>query len=92
MKQLILFIIILNLNYKLYSKFNKCFFYKQVIDCRYPYEFEGGHIVGAQNLYTEDQVNERLLAPSSTINIKSSPTKSIIVFHCEFSLQRGPML
>ncbi|XP_058811843.1 M-phase inducer phosphatase-like isoform X2 [Topomyia yanbarensis] len=65
-----------------------------VIDCRYPYEFEGGHIRGAKNLYTQDQILEEL------IKIKTEPPKveadgpkrNIIVFHCEFSSERGPKL
>ncbi|XP_058450205.1 M-phase inducer phosphatase-like isoform X2 [Malaya genurostris] len=65
-----------------------------VIDCRYPYEFEGGHIRGAKNLYTQEQILEEL------IKIKTEPPKveaegpkrNIIVFHCEFSSERGPKL
>lgn len=66
----------------------------KVIDCRYPYEFEGGHIRGAINLYTHDQIMTEL------VNIKTEtpevvpegPMRNIIVFHCEFSSERGPKL
>ncbi|XP_055616618.1 M-phase inducer phosphatase-like [Toxorhynchites rutilus septentrionalis] len=66
----------------------------KIIDCRYPYEFEGGHIRGAKNLYTQEQILEEL------IKIKTDPPKveadgpkrNIIVFHCEFSSERGPKL
>ncbi|XP_063836378.1 M-phase inducer phosphatase-like [Ostrinia nubilalis] len=57
----------------------------QVIDCRYPYEFEGGHIAGARNLYTHAQVQD--LAQSAP----RAPS-SVLVFHCEFSRERGPNL
>ncbi|KAI7790480.1 cell division cycle 25 homolog d isoform X2 [Triplophysa rosa] len=29
-----------------------------IIDCRYPYEYQGGHIKGAINLYTESQIQQ----------------------------------
>lgn len=61
-----------------------------VIDCRYPYEFEGGHIKGALNLHQEDQIEEFLL---KTPIIPSGPGKHVvIVFHCEFSSERGPRM
>ncbi|XP_063630791.1 M-phase inducer phosphatase 2-like [Cydia splendana] len=56
----------------------------QVIDCRYPYEFEGGHISGAQNLYTPTQILSLVQGPR--------PQGKVLVFHCEFSLERGPKL
>uniref|UniRef100_A0AAY4ESN7 protein-tyrosine-phosphatase n=1 Tax=Denticeps clupeoides TaxID=299321 RepID=A0AAY4ESN7_9TELE len=36
-----------------------------VIDCRYPYEYDGGHIKGALNLHQEDQIEDFLLKFSS---------------------------
>uniref|UniRef100_UPI003AB09D82 M-phase inducer phosphatase 2 n=1 Tax=Centroberyx gerrardi TaxID=166262 RepID=UPI003AB09D82 len=61
-----------------------------VIDCRYPYEFEGGHIKGALNLHQEEQVEDYLLRTPIT---PSSPDKRVlIVFHCEFSSERGPRM
>lgn len=61
-----------------------------VIDCRYPYEFEGGHIKGALNLHLEDQVEDFLLKNPI---VPSCPEKRVvIVFHCEFSSERGPRM
>ncbi|MED6265385.1 hypothetical protein CHARACLAT_024905 [Characodon lateralis] len=61
-----------------------------IIDCRYPYEFEGGHIKGARNLHQEDQVEDFLL---NTPIIPSCPEKRVvIIFHCEFSSERGPRM
>ncbi|XP_072314382.1 M-phase inducer phosphatase 1-like [Eucyclogobius newberryi] len=61
-----------------------------VINCRYSYEFEGGHIKGALNLHQEDQVEDFLLkrpfAPSG------EDKRVVIVFHCEFSSERGPRM
>lgn len=65
-----------------------------VVDCRYPYEFEGGHIRGAQNLYTQEQIITELVN-SKTESPKVVPDgkmHNIIVFHCEFSSERGPKL
>ncbi|XP_045206243.2 M-phase inducer phosphatase-like [Mercenaria mercenaria] len=57
-----------------------------IVDCRYPYEFEGGHIRGAVNLYTKDAVNT-LLQETST-----SEQPHVLIFHCEFSSERGPKM
>ncbi|KAM6209971.1 M-phase inducer phosphatase 1 [Sarcoramphus papa] len=60
-----------------------------IIDCRYPYEYEGGHIKGAVNLHMEEEVEDYLLKKP----IQPSENKRvIIVFHCEFSSERGPRM
>lgn len=66
----------------------------KVIDCRYPYEFEGGHIRGAHNLYTHDQIMNELMNSKTDAPkvIPDGPMRNIIVFHCEFSSERGPKL
>uniref|UniRef100_A0A3P8S6K1 M-phase inducer phosphatase n=1 Tax=Amphiprion percula TaxID=161767 RepID=A0A3P8S6K1_AMPPE len=61
-----------------------------IIDCRYPYEFDGGHIKGALNLHQEDQVQDFLLTAPI---VPACPDKRVvIVFHCEFSSERGPRM
>ncbi|KAG5893197.1 hypothetical protein JTB14_016472 [Gonioctena quinquepunctata] len=62
----------------------------KVIDCRYPYEFEGGHIEGAINIYTKEQCME--LLNDSQLTAENSKKRHILVFHCEFSSERGPNL
>ncbi|XP_023676307.2 cell division cycle 25 homolog d [Paramormyrops kingsleyae] len=106
-----------------------------IIDCRYPYEYLGGHVTGAVNLHSEDQLQEALfLNPAPFLGRQdcchtgcavsaippitwspgtrggqsekplrdlpldgaqpsdaSSPRK-LVIFHCEFSSQRGPRL
>ncbi|XP_048051973.1 cell division cycle 25 homolog d isoform X1 [Megalobrama amblycephala] len=90
-----------------------------IVDCRYPYEYQGGHIKGAVNLYTESQIQQAVhqasagalplcaagngfsrrlrsrwaARPSDSLPEEevSSPRK-LIVFHCEFSSERGPHL
>lgn len=64
----------------------------KVIDCRYPYEFEGGHIIGALNLYTHEQVLEEFVAKRTETVAANGLKRNIIVFHCEFSSERGPKL
>jgi len=61
-----------------------------VIDCRYPYEYKGGHIRGAINIYTEKEITEFLHLEIE--NPSEQQDVHIIVFHCEFSSQRGPSL
>ncbi|XP_052098729.1 M-phase inducer phosphatase-like [Mytilus californianus] len=56
----------------------------RIIDCRYPYEFEGGHIEGAENRYLHASILELLQQPTTE--------KQILVFHCEFSSERGPKM
>lgn len=58
-----------------------------IIDARYPFEYSGGHINSAINVYTENDL--RLLF---TKLIASTCRPSIIIFHCEFSSERGPRL
>ncbi|KAL6075307.1 M-phase inducer phosphatase 1 [Balamuthia mandrillaris] len=56
-----------------------------VVDCRYPYEYEGGHIKGAVNLHTPEQIESMFMGGCT------KQGKFIaIVFHCEFSSIRGP--
>lgn len=69
----------------------------RIIDCRYPYEYEGGHIRGAKNLYTQEQIIEEFLSKQMTEmqqvrNEESGNKRNIIIFHCEFSSERGPKL
>ncbi|KAK2588110.1 hypothetical protein KPH14_004167 [Odynerus spinipes] len=65
-----------------------------IVDCRYPYEYDGGHIQGALNLYSKDLIEQHLLDPlTHAPRIQPDSSKrSILVFHCEFSWERGPNL
>lgn len=58
-----------------------------VIDCRFPYEFDGGHIVNAINISSKNDlemrfINHRLL----------ESRKRLLIFHCEYSIFRGPTM
>ncbi|KAK3094572.1 hypothetical protein FSP39_003537 [Pinctada imbricata] len=61
----------------------------RIIDCRYPYEFKGGHIKGAENIFTEEGIMA-LLNEHSEDSSSSRDKSDIIIFHCEFSSERGP--
>jgi len=108
-----------------------------VIDSRYPYEYDGGHIATALNIYTKERLFEEMFikrlnfrAPhkfptslsstclnqleqhpiahsatnacltqldnsTTTVTTSKDNAKSkrcIIIFHCEFSSERGPNL
>nr|XP_018917877.1 PREDICTED: M-phase inducer phosphatase-like [Bemisia tabaci]XP_018917878.1 PREDICTED: M-phase inducer phosphatase-like [Bemisia tabaci]XP_018917879.1 PREDICTED: M-phase inducer phosphatase-like [Bemisia tabaci] len=68
-----------------------------IIDCRYPYEYEGGHIRGARNIYSEEEIVKQFVDVkkkfSSNSNTSSVDSKHhVLIFHCEFSSERGPKL
>ncbi|XP_063435425.1 M-phase inducer phosphatase-like [Mytilus trossulus] len=53
-----------------------------IIDCRYPYEFQGGHITNADNMFK----------PEDLSRLFTSKSPSVLIFHCEFSIERGPAM
>ncbi|KAL3863929.1 hypothetical protein ACJMK2_005650 [Sinanodonta woodiana] len=59
-----------------------------IIDCRYPYEYNGGHIKGAVNIYHQEGIQKLVRSPPC----QSAEKNHIIIFHCEFSLERGPKM
>ncbi|XP_018872897.1 M-phase inducer phosphatase 2 isoform X2 [Gorilla gorilla gorilla] len=61
-----------------------------IVDCRYPYEYEGGHIKTAVNLPLERDAESFLL--KSPITPCSLDKRVILIFHCEFSSERGPRM
>ncbi|NWW59748.1 MPIP2 phosphatase, partial [Ifrita kowaldi] len=61
-----------------------------VVDCRYPYEYEGGHVKGAVNLPLQRDV-EKFLLEQPIVPLDASK-RVIIIFHCEFSVERGPKM
>lgn len=59
-----------------------------IIDCRFPYEFEGGHIASAINISLQLALEERFLAHAHT----EAPCRRLLIFHCEYSRLRGPTM
>ena len=66
-----------------------------VIDCRFDYEFKGGHVPGAVNLNVPEQIDRMLLSngvvPEPCLS-GDGQAKRVLIFHCELSQQRGPTL
>lgn len=57
-----------------------------VIDCRFEYEYSGGHIDGAININNKERLEEALIA-------SASPSERVLlIFHCEYSAHRGPRM
>ncbi|CDZ97427.1 M-phase inducer phosphatase [Phaffia rhodozyma] len=72
-----------------------------VIDCRFEYEFVGGHIEGAVNITDDAAVEAYFLDKAGKAGLPSPSVsghpdkngeikKMIVVVHCEFSQKRGP--
>ena len=58
------------------------------IDCRFPYEYDGGHISGAFNLWTFEKVMAAFFThPIAPI---TEAKTFAVIFHCEFSSHRAP--
>jgi len=77
-----------------------------VLDARFEYEYDGGHIGGAINVTTHAQAEDMLVkcvqgvplnaAPAAAVAASSSPvpartgSRVCVLIHCEFSKKRGP--
>ncbi|QPG77391.1 hypothetical protein FOA43_004804 [Brettanomyces nanus] len=66
-----------------------------IVDCRFEYEFQGGHIEGAINVSSKSELEDAFFFESV---IKCPPQEftdrshKLLVFHCEFSSHRGPLM
>ena len=61
------------------------------VDCRYPFEYEGGHIPGAMNLYTKEHITEVFIKGTDCRDQATHTAgRNIVIFYCEFSMMRGP--
>lgn len=57
----------------------------KIVDCRFEYEFQGGHIDGAENFNDKEALGKDLFG--------SNPlTNALLVFHCEYSAHRAPIM
>lgn len=54
-----------------------------IVDCRYEYEYNGGHIIGAININSINKIKEYLFS-----SIKNKP----VIIHCELSSERAPKM
>ncbi|KAJ1126305.1 hypothetical protein NDU88_004713 [Pleurodeles waltl] len=69
-----------------HSLVERCF----IIDCRYPYEYSGGHIQGAVNIHRQEDVVDLFLKEPLVPSVAEK--RIILLFHCEFSSERGPRM
>ncbi|RDW85156.1 rhodanese cycle control phosphatase [Coleophoma cylindrospora] len=67
------------------GKFDEQFDQRMIIDCRFEYEFEGGHIDGAVNYNDKELLTTQLFQTSL-------PGKTLLIFHCEYSAHRAPIM
>lgn len=63
-----------------------------IIDCRFGYEYEGGHITGALHCAKAEELGARFFTPEALQSTKAghSSKPPVYIFHCEFSQSRGP--
>lgn len=69
----------------------------KIVDVRYKFEYDGGHIRGAENWqHGEDDQFLSAFLPSAPLPsppqycLENTEKRNILIFHCEFSSQRGP--
>lgn len=56
-----------------------------IVDCRFEYEYNGGHIEGAVNFNDKEELTNKLFD-------SSSPNKILLILHCEYSVHRAPIM
>jgi rhodanese-related sulfurtransferase len=66
------------------DKYREHYDHVKIIDCRFEYEYEGGHIEGAINF------NDKQLLRSELFD-KPSSASTLLIFHCEYSVHRAPL-
>lgn len=78
---------LLQLSLVLQGQFNEKIDEFHLIDCRYPFEYQGGHIVSAQNINTIAEIQSKFFTVPPPAG-----KRIVIVFHCEYSVQRAPQM
>ncbi|KAK9763071.1 m-phase inducer phosphatase [Basidiobolus ranarum] len=59
-----------------------------IVDCRFEYEYRGGHVPGAINLSNLEQLESWFTESHHS----SEPTSPILILHCEYSQYRAPKM
>ncbi|PVU90609.1 hypothetical protein BB559_004552 [Furculomyces boomerangus] len=68
------------------GKYNSLYNNLIVVDCRFPYEYQGGHIQDATNTPTIESL-ELTFFENPTVD-----KKTLVIFHCEYSVKRAPSM
>lgn len=58
-----------------------------IVDCRFDFEFQGGHIDGAINISDIHALEKHFLKDKEVTD-----KKDLVIFHCEFSAHRAPRM
>jgi M-phase inducer tyrosine phosphatase len=74
--------------------YDHCYRQRAIVDCRFEYEFEGGHIAGASNYNDKETLASQLFDVEPTLwsECGSQNMPSLIIFHCEYSAHRAPLM
>lgn len=67
------------------GKYAEKFDQKMIIDCRFEYEYDGGHIQGAVNHNDKELLATQLFQTPMT-------GRTLLIFHCEYSAHRAPLM
>lgn len=61
----------------------------KIIDCRFPYEYKSGHIIGAINMYTKKQCLNLLYKTFDHIKQKIDNITQVLILYSEYSTERS---
>ncbi len=67
------------------GKYSEHYAQKMVVDCRFEYEYEGGHIDGAVNYNDKELLAKHLFHTPME-------GRTLLIFHCEYSAHRAPIM
>ena len=67
------------------GKYGQSYDQSIIVDCRFEYEYDGGHIEGALNVNDKERLTMQLFERIPTEN-------TLIIFHCEYSAHRAPLM
>lgn len=67
------------------GKYDRLYDRSVVVDCRFEYEYKGGHIVGAINVNSKEDL-------ANTLFENTDGARTLLVFHCEYSAHRAPIM
>lgn len=70
------------------GKYDDIYEQKHIIDCRFEYEYKGGHINGAANYCEKEKLASRLFGPNAPVDAANT----VLILHCEFSAHRAPLM
>lgn len=69
------------LDHKYSSEFDQV----MIVDCRFEYEYSGGHVEGAVNF------NDKQLLVNELFNNPKLTSSTLLILHCEYSVHRAPL-